>query len=632
MGNHYQNGARMNRHTIKALKIVLCLAFASDVCPPAWAQRSYEPPVAVERVVRTYVVRADGSNVQTAESVLRIETPQGIEGGGSRQISYISSQEDIDSIEAWTIQPDGTRIPVLPDSIRTQDEGNDGGVAEFSDTKYKVIIFPKVQVGSRVYYKAQSSTHTAAYPGEFQASFVFSPTARYEHWEARIAVPSDRKLYIEQRGVSGGLTETVDGIAHYAFYYRRDSFMPPEEGRAGSSDYADFLSVSTMPDMVTLGAAYQKGASGKSQVTEDIRALALKLTAGKMDERAKVKALHQWVASNIRYVAVMLGNGRLVPHSAHEVLSNLYGDCKDHVTLLEALLAAVGIESSPALIGAGNTYKFFSIGVHTPINHVITYIPSLDMYLDSTARFAPFGTLPSEIMDKPVVITSLAQLGRTPRMKAEAHATRVSVSMTIRPDGSIDGESSSTMSGTSEVKSRSNRFYTKSTPEEEVVNVLLFRFNETGSGSIDHPAPEDLDEPYWVRSTFRLDPVSNFPGHGALAVPVGLAPGEIAWIGSDKPLVKRQFPYYCESRLVEEVYTIHFPSNVVLGDIPRGTTYQDGIVFYQSRFQRADRTVSVRRRLLVQRQSQVCDSQDHEKWRAFYKVVQRDLRSQIFYR
>ena len=60
---------------------------------------------------------------------------------------------------------------------------------------------------------------------------------------------------------------------------------------------------------------------------------------------------------------------------AQAVLKNRYGDCKDHVVLLEALLAAVGIPSSAALVNSGNAYSMPAIGVVSPLNHVITYVP-----------------------------------------------------------------------------------------------------------------------------------------------------------------------------------------------------------------------------------------------------------------
>ena len=125
-----------------------------------------------------------------------------------------------------------------------------------------------------------------------------------------------------------------------------------------------------------------------------------------------------------------------------------YGDCKDHVVLLEALLAAAGIDSVPALINLGSSYTLPKVGTFVSFNHVITYLPSLDLYVDSTAQFAPFGILPFEDTDKPVALTSLGRLGRTPRMRADLNVSRTKVSMVIHSDGTIEGTSMATMSGT----------------------------------------------------------------------------------------------------------------------------------------------------------------------------------------
>ncbi len=81
------------------------------------------------------------------------------------------------------------------------------------------------------------------------------------------------------------------------------------------------------------------------------------------------------------------------------------------------------------------------IGTHYPINHVIIYVPSLYLYLDSTDTFAPLGRLPLSDRDKPVILTALDRLGRTPRMKADDHLSRTEVHMTIRADGTISGRS-----------------------------------------------------------------------------------------------------------------------------------------------------------------------------------------------
>ena len=151
--------------------LLVTVLVSFSVCSPA--QRQYTPPATLERDHGVYIIKSDGSYVQTMERVFRVETAQGVEDTGSQQLSYISSQESIDSIVAWTIQPDGTRVPVPPESIRTRDEDNSGGASQFSDTRVRIIIFPKVEVGSRLEYKASATTHTPPYPGEFNQSFVF---------------------------------------------------------------------------------------------------------------------------------------------------------------------------------------------------------------------------------------------------------------------------------------------------------------------------------------------------------------------------------------------------------------------------------------------------------------------------
>lgn len=613
-----------------AVRIFLLLLTLSPMS--VWAQRPFEPPVAIERDHQTFVVNADGTYIQTAEHASRIRTAKGAEDYGSLEVRYISSQEDVLSLDAWTVTPGGVRIPLLPSAIRDREEDNSGGAAEFSDTKMKAMIFPRVEVGSLNAYKMVSQIHASPYPGEFSRSFVFNPSLAYEDWEVHFVVPEARKLYIDKRGVAGGLEKTVDGLSYYTFHYRREKSLPPEPESAGPIHYADYLFVSTMPDMLALGRVAKTFFEPNVEVTDEIRALALRLSQGAADDRARVRALYTWVAQNIRYVSIALGQGRLVPRPARDVLHNRYGDCKDHVVLLESLLAAVGIASSPALINSGYSHVFSAIGSHYPINHVITYVPNLDLYLDSTDPFAPFETLPFADTNKPVVLTALGKLGQTPRMKAEENVSRVEVNMLIRPDGTISGTSSTRMTGTFENASRASRFSKQSRPEATEVKDLLYRFNETGTGNLRFTPPTDITQPYWVKANFTLEPLANMPGRGGLTVPVGLAPGEIAWAGSNRPEQDLNFPTRCSSRLVEERYSLSFPANVSIEAVPQGTRFQRGDIRYESRFTRAGRKVTVHRTLRVQLASNICGKKESQDWMAFYKVLQRDLRSQIIYR
>jgi transglutaminase-like putative cysteine protease len=78
-----------------------------------------------------------------------------------------------------------------------------------------------------------------------------------------------------------------------------------------------------------------------------------------------------WMKKNIRYVAVYLALGRVVPNDAASVLSNKFGDCKDKATLMSALLAAKGIASEAVLINFGGTYTLPEPPTMVALNHVI---------------------------------------------------------------------------------------------------------------------------------------------------------------------------------------------------------------------------------------------------------------------
>ena len=596
------------------------------------ADRPYRPEITVERYINTHDVRVDGGDREIIDVVLRVETPQGISDAGAQRVAYRSSVDDVEAIEASIIRPDGTEILVPGNTIRTQDEGTEGGSSEFTDTQYKVIVFPSVEVGSRVRFRAQINHRTPPYPQFFEKAYVLSQGRNREQWEVNINIPTELPLYIQQRGVSGGIESTSGGINHYHFSYRGTNAKAPESGAVGAWDYANLLFVSTFPDMIAFGKAYQDAETPLAQVTDRIRATAIEVTSGLSGDAAKVQALDHWVAKNIRYVAVTLGNGGLIPHAADQVLANRYGDCKDHAILMKSLLSAVEIESSTALVNEGNTYTLATVGAISPLNHAITYVPSLDIYVDSTDQFSHFGTLSFEVMDKPTVLTALGHLGRTPRMRAEQNAERAVIEMTIRPDGTVEGHTSSTMSGLYESESRSDRFYAQSVAEPQVVKNILSRFNETGSGSLEYADPSALNQRFWVKSTYQLDPVANFPGPGALAIPVGLSPGMIAGIATSKPVEQREWQYPCRSRVQEESYRIVFPTVTLIGELPKPVSYNEAGVHFRSTYQKTGHTVMVHRILEVQYPSDVCTPDDNKAWKAFHAVLQRDSRAQIFYR
>jgi hypothetical protein len=599
------------------------------------AMAAYKPPMTFIKEVHHIHVNADGSSTDLNESSIRIETANAVRRFGERKITYSGSHEIVEVIEAYTLQPDGSKVHLEPDQIRTQDAGN-GSEGIYSDEKEKLLIYPKVQVGSVLYYKYKSQQHTPDFPGHFFWSAHYSPFYAWSDVEVNLTHSPGIDLKFSVKGATGGpqplLAGDAAGTLRYQYRYKQDQFSTPEAGVVALQDFAPNISVSSFKNYGDVGLAYQARAQPKAEVTPGIKTLALKLTENDTTPKEKARRLYNWVSKNIRYVGVYVGAGGYVPHEAQSILDNRYGDCKDHVTLLEALLSAVGIASSPALVNSDDAYKLPELPTPGIFDHVITFIPSLNFFLDSTSEFAPFGKLPGSDLQKPVVLTASGTLGRTPSVDIAKDFTVSHVSMKIQKDGSILGSSESKMHGYEEIKSRQSQASYKDKDQEGVVNKLLYRYLESGTGKIETPDPKDLEEPWYVNAVFKLDPMVNVPGPSALAFPVGLAPGNIRWLAMAKANLQKKYPESCASTRHVEQVNLEIPAGVTVTSMPKNVTFKKGDLTYTARYTRKGSSLVAHRELVIKRKERFCQPSDEIDWLALTDVMKRDLRSQVFIR
>jgi transglutaminase-like putative cysteine protease len=594
----------------------------------------YVAPVSTEKSLLEIHVNKDWTVRQRMEVVNKVETEQGIAQLGEQKITYNSAHERVRVIKAYTVHPDGTKDMVTPDRIRTQDDQDDTSNGVYSESKVKVIIFPNVRVGSKTYYLVESFEHTPDFPNNFTWSEYFSPHRKYGQAEVRFSHASSLDIKVIGRGMTGGRVDdpasAKRGVTRYLFRYTQDSADPVEPNMVSYVDYAPQFSASSFKSYADVAKAYQDRARLKASTTPEITAHARKVIGDAVTEQEKVKRLYVWVSRNIRYLGVFAGSGGYVPHSAQSIFRARYGDCKDHATLLEALMRAVGIESSQVLINSDRSYKLPEIPSAAVFDHVITYVPSLGLFLDSTSRFTPMGLLPEGVVGKPGLITATGQVITTPLDDTEKDKTITSTKMTLHPDGRVTGTSQVEQFGYFQLISRVKVYRSQNKPQEEVVGNMLARFNESGTGRIEHADPLDLDAAWVVNSEFSLDPVANLPGVVALTLPIGLAQGRFQTLASIKALVKSKFPHICGSSSHKEVIEMNLPVEARITRVPNDVRFKSQTLSYHAIYQTSGKTVQVTRTFEANRGRSVCGREDDLEWDQFTKVLQRDLRQQYF--
>ena len=601
----------------------------------AWAaqcEAQYAPPYTVVREKTEIHVAASGASTEWTQWCVRIESESGVSLMGEQRLSYVSSLEDLEILEAYTEQPDGRRVTVAPDRIRTIDGNARDQDSIYSDSKTRLIIFPQVQVGSVLCYSARTHQHTPYFKRHYFWSRHFSPHGKHGGFELSVTHDPGIAVQVKADRVSGGrVADAPDGSVRYEFRYSQETAHPRESGQLDVIDFAPSVSVTSFESWSQVARAYAEGLSDRAVLTPELQGLAVSLIRGAKDARERVQRIYQWVSANIRYVGVYMGDGGYVPHTAAEVYRNRYGDCKDHAVLLEVLLRAVGVESTAVLVNAGRSYRLPALPAIAPLNHVITYVPELDLYVDATAQFSPLGVLPREVMDKPVLHAQTGESRRTPRTHHSNDGTTVQVDMTLNDDGYVSGQVRAEMKGLYEIDARAQHFYDQGRDAHELAARYLSRYLESGQGRIAPRDAQDLSRAWIHEAQFQLDPVVNVPGPGAMTVPTGLAPGRIKALAGITMPTQRRFEWECPSVAHEEQVVLMFPTTVSLTRWPADVDVRQGGFSYQASYVREGQSLRVHRRVQVDRDSTICSPDDMQHWQPFQDAVRRDLRAQIFF-
>ncbi len=606
------------------LLLVTCapIAFAED--------DGDDPAVTVEKQIQTFTVNPDGSYEQVEENQKLIGQERGIKSAAQQYFHYNATLETIEILEAYTRKPDGRKIVVAQDQIKTQQQPRSFAAPMFQDVQYKVVVFPDVAIGDRVYVKLKYVQRTPLFPGAFTYFAMPTLLSRYKERRLIYDVPASMKLYADNVGFREAPPVEKGGRRIYEWVY-----IPKKKGRieAGSVayvDYGDRIVLSTFTDYGAFAKAYDTGATDKATVSPKVYELAQQLVKDVSDPKARAKALYNWVRKNIRYVAVFVGPGGVVPHTAETILDNRYGDCKDHVTLLEALLTSAGIESTPGLINLGDAYQLPTVPSLGVLNHVITYIPSLDLYLDSTAPNVEFGYLPVADWGKPVLLTKTGKLAHTSpsQLIRGDHQLRIKVA----PDGAATFAFNERNQGAQAELSRVTVRNLKPSDRDQVVRRWLQQLRLEGVGALDPGNVVDTEGPYQLSASGKIDNLVLFPGPAALPAVTTVAGGISTTVANLSKEAKRTQPFACVSVELEETSEFDLPGNTSIVSLPRGISVTSKFFDFQSEYRQDGSKVSVTRVYRSHFPSIICQPEDFNDMKPTLGQIMNDLRSQIIVR
>jgi hypothetical protein len=416
----------MRRTSIHVLLAGVFLAFVP--CPvhariPDWVRQAaqqthpqYPEDTDAVRLLneQTTTVKNNGNIETRYRQVNKILRPGGRDLG--TLVLPFNKETPIESLKAWTIAADGIEYETKEkEAVEVSFAG--GGIL-YDDDRNKVLSIPAAGPGSIVAfeYTQRCRPYLPQVVWNFQVGIPvlraryeldLAPGWRYHDFWANYSVVKpqtesstsvvwnlnnipatvDEPSMPDQRAIVGTMVVVLSG--------------PRGEAAASGGSWQ------------SLGEWYAQLADGRREVTPDIRKKVGELTESTNDPLEMIRALASFVQRHVRYVGIEVGIGSFQPHPAQDVLTYLYGDCKDKVTLLSAMLRAINVDSYYVLLNMHRGIVQPSFPTMLFFNHMILAIrlpqgpipgglyatltdPKLGTLLifDPTNEEIPFGILP----------------------------------------------------------------------------------------------------------------------------------------------------------------------------------------------------------------------------------------------
>jgi tetratricopeptide (TPR) repeat protein len=370
-------------------------------------------------------------------------------------------------------------------------------------------------------------------PGQFWTSYDFKDRGIVLDEQLEINVPKSRAVKLKSEpGADPKVTDEGDR----RIYRWRHSHLDDDEDnpkpkkrirRQRDEDELPSVQLTTFESWQQVGDWYAALEKDRRQPNDAIKAKAAELVQGKTSDIDKVKALYDYVSRDFRYVSLSFGLGRFQPHAASEVLANGYGDCKDKNTLLAALLASQGFESTSVLIGSQHKLDA-DIPSPSQFDHVITrvLVGGQEIWMDSTNGVAPFRMLAYPLRGKEALAMppgGTPELVRTPASLPFDSYDKSRVEGSLNETGKLTAHFSAAVRGDTELGMRFGLRQIPNNKWKNIFDVMLagspMKGGEITNLKIGDPA--NTDEPLKVHFDVA---VSNYFDWSApdpkLALPV----------------------------------------------------------------------------------------------------------------
>lgn len=260
-----------------------------------------------------------------------------------------------------------------------------------------------------------------------------------------VNLPNTKELYYKFfHGEVKVDTKKIGDKTMYKFTKKDMMPLQRERGMVAFSDVAPKLLLTTTADWEAKSLWFY-GVNedfGSFESTPEIDKKVAEILVGAKTEMDSISSLNHWVADNIRYSGISMGEGEgFTLHKGDMTFTDRCGVCKDKAGMLITFLRAAGFESYPAMTMAGSRIEDIPAD---QFNHSVTMVKLRNgQYKILDPTWVPFVREEWSSLEQQqnylMGVPEGADLMITAISEPENHPLKITGNTSILEDGSLEG-------------------------------------------------------------------------------------------------------------------------------------------------------------------------------------------------
>jgi transglutaminase-like putative cysteine protease len=338
----------------------------------------------------------DGTGVTTYRQIVQIISDDAVEDWAEQSFSWNPERERLRVNWIRVIGRDGKVISAEPSHQQVSDVPAAMENPVYGDRKVRRISLAGVAPGTMIDYSVTTEHLKSFLPGDFYHGWRITTGRLTRRSRYILDLPAAMPVRMSEYNLNF-TPEVREANGRKVWLWVAQEVQPiePEPFAADSNGMVMHFDVTGSTSWDDIGAWYAGLARDRYAVPPELEARLKALVAGAATREDTIRAVHRWIAQDIRYVSISLGIGGYQPREPREVVATQFGDCKDKATLFIAILGRLGITAYPVLLSAGGSVDS-TLPSLSQFDHAIAAVVQGDgyLYVDLTSELTPLGELP----------------------------------------------------------------------------------------------------------------------------------------------------------------------------------------------------------------------------------------------